>query len=203
MRRVGALLAPALLTVLVAALPGRPLPVRSRPSEPAAGMLLIADRGLTDPNFAESVVLLTHYGAEGATGIIVNRPTEVAVARALPQVERLTEREGVVWQGGPVRPETLTALVRSAEPPEDGLALGEEIHLLPDVASLDAFLATEPPAGSVRIYHGVAGWAPGQLDAEIARGGWHLRPARARWVFSEEPEGVWALLIRLAFLPTV
>jgi putative transcriptional regulator len=53
------------------------------------------------------------------------------------------------------------------------------------------------------MYSGYAGWAPGQLEAELARGDWHLLPAEAKLVFDEHPEGVWEALSRLLEAPVV
>ena len=50
------------------------------------GVFLIAAPSLRDPNFRQTVVLLCEHGAQGALGVVVNRPTAMSVSEALPQV---------------------------------------------------------------------------------------------------------------------
>ena len=69
------------------------------PREPAPGTLLIAQHKLQDPNFRKSVVLLAEYSAEGALGLILNRPTPVALADALTDVEKLRGRPERLYAG--------------------------------------------------------------------------------------------------------
>ena len=52
-------------------------------------------------------------------------------------------------------------------------------------------------ASRLRGFAGYAGWAPGQLEQEILRGGWHVVPATEELVFSEAPESVWEMLVPL------
>ena len=50
------------------------------------GIFLVATPQLRDPNFRQTVVLLCEHGAEGALGVVVNRPTAMSISEALPQV---------------------------------------------------------------------------------------------------------------------
>lgn len=169
---------------------------------PAPGIFLIAGRGLRDPNFAETVVVLTHYDEkEGAAGVVVNRRTEVSVAHALEGVEGLEGRADLLYVGGPVSRGSMTILLRAAEPPAGAEVLLPGVAVLRTPEELKEALAGEVAAGSLRIYSGYAGWAPGQLEAEIARGGWHLRPGEGRWIFDDTPTRVWKELIELVTLP--
>ena len=60
----------------------------------------------------------------------------------------------------------------------------------------DADFETLGPAVSrVRVFAGLAGWSPGQLEAELERDDWILEPARAEDVFTEEPEALWASVL--------
>ena len=68
----------------------------------AAGKLLVAARSLPDPNFAETVVLLADYSEEGAMGLIVNRQTEVTLARLMPGLQNAKSRAAFAFLGGPV-----------------------------------------------------------------------------------------------------
>ena len=74
-------------------------------SETLRGRLLVAAPPLVDPNFDRSVVLMLEHGDEGALGIILNRPTEAALAEVLPDWHTHASAPGVVFSGGPVAPE--------------------------------------------------------------------------------------------------
>jgi putative transcriptional regulator len=52
-------------------------------------------------------------------------------------------------------------------------------------------LARDKPTDGLRIYVGHAGWGPGQLEAEIARGDWKLEPADAGAIFNEKSDHPW------------
>ena len=144
------------------------------PDLPAKGRFLIASRDLRDPNFEQTVVLLVDYSADGATGVIVNRPTKTRAAQLLPEVEELEEREDKVWLGGPVATWQMVLLARSSERREGTHLVFDDVIFSGSKDVLKRLIGEE---GEFRIYVGHAGWAPGQLDREIERGGWHILPA--------------------------
>src|SRR2546430_2486669 len=76
------------------------------------GKLLVATPLLGDPNFHRTVVLMLEHGDEGAVGLVLNRPSETAVAGPLPQWKALTADPDVVFVGGPVRTEMVIGLGR-------------------------------------------------------------------------------------------
>jgi hypothetical protein len=80
------------------------------------GKFLVADRTLNDPNFRETVVLLLQYSPHGAMGLVVNRPTDVRLSRAIPEIEQLEHRDDTLYKGGPVESQALFLLYRSARP---------------------------------------------------------------------------------------
>src|SRR6185312_13410248 len=82
------------------------------------GKLLIAAPLLVDPNFHRTVVLVIEHSAEGALGVVLNRPTELPVADAVPELAELDD--GWVFAGGPVQPQAVIALAEYAGLPPDG-----------------------------------------------------------------------------------
>ena len=68
---------------------------------------------------------------------------------------------------------------------------------------LRELLGRENPVEGLRVFAGHAGWAPGQLESEVARGDWHLVTADARMVLEMEPEKLWKELERRASATTV
>ena len=80
------------------------------------GQLLIASAGLLDPNFRRTVVLVTEHNPEGAMGVVLNRPSPVPVADAVPHLGTLVEEGGLVFVGGPLQPEAVVALAELDDP---------------------------------------------------------------------------------------
>lgn len=180
--------------------PRRPVavrpPGRGEKAHPAKGQLLVASRQLADPNFAESVVLLTAYDDQHALGVVINRPSRVPLAAALPQVEALRHRADRLHVGGPVGRDRMLVLIRSAAPPAAAQPVFDDVYVSGNIDTLRAALGRRGRAERVRAFAGYAGWAPGQLDAEIARGDWYVTPADAAMVFDTAPLEIWPTLIK-------
>ena len=167
------------------------------------GAFLAATRTLRDPNFAETVIFLIETGAEGAMGVIINRPTGIPIAEALSEIENLEGSEQHLFRGGPVEPELPIFLARSQEPTEDARAvLEDEVFLLTSADAVRRLFASPEKGDSVRVFAGYAGWASGQLEAEIARGDWHVLSVGAEWIFGETSEGIYRALLDVVFRPS-
>jgi putative transcriptional regulator len=156
------------------------------------GRLLVATPDLEDPNFAHAVVLLLEHNDEGAFGVVLNRPSDVEVATALPGWERLAAAPDVVFVGGPVQQDGVVALGVVG----DGGELTKGV--LPSVGVVD--LEQDPVLATVdlervRLFAGYAGWSPGQLETEIAAGGWFVVNADPGDVFSDDPEDLWRVVL--------
>lgn len=189
----------------VASHPGAPPPSRptglaistawTAPLRLAKGKLLVAREQMIDPNFAESVVLLLEYGEEGAMGLIVNRPTEVSLSDVLEidGAERLAEP---IYIGGPVARGRMMLLLRAPTSPEEAQRVFEDVHFSASKTLLERMVSRPAAEERFRVYAGHAGWAAGQLDSEIERGGWHIMPGDPDLVFSKAPTAVWPELIR-------
>jgi putative transcriptional regulator len=162
-------------------------------AEPAAGKLLVASRQMRGPTFGESVILLIQYSDAGAMGLIVNQPSTLEPARALPRLPQLESLDTPLYVGGPVARRRVSALVRADRAPAAAATILGRVHFSP----LNDALLEEPLAdhANVRLYMGYAGWGPGQLDAELARGSWHVVDADEDIVFSTNPADVWRRLV--------
>jgi putative transcriptional regulator len=166
--------------------------------EALAGKLLVASPTLLDPNFHRSVVLLCAHGAEGAFGVILNRPLgPAAVGDRLPEWRERLAEPAVLFGGGPVEPATALALGHARGEtntdasgwtpltgPTGPVALGTE------AGELAAQLTR------VRVFAGHAGWGAHQLEAEIAQGAWFVVEARAEDIFTDAPERLWQRVLR-------
>ena len=164
----------------------------------ANAVFLVAKRELRDPNFRETVVLVTHPGRGGPFGVIINRPLARRVDEIFTEYESLKGRPETLFFGGPVASGGLVFLVRGTKPPPGATRFLRDVYLTPDVEQIDALMRRADPLRGLRIYAGHAGWAPGQLQGEIARGGWHVLPADAETVFEKDPARIWPELEKRA-----
>jgi putative transcriptional regulator len=169
----------------------------SRPSltaKPGKGQFLVAKRSVTDPNFSQTVILLLTYGDNGAMGLILNHPTEMRLASALPNIKELRDRPDRVFLGGPVAVNSLLLLVRAKTHPEGAQPIFGDVFVSGSLKVLHEALNPAAKAGRLRAYAGYAGWGPGQLEREIDRGDWLVAPADAAAIFERKPAEVWPKL---------
>jgi putative transcriptional regulator len=170
------------------------------------GKLLIAMPGMGDPRFAHSVVLLCAHSADGAMGLIINKPTSDLRLRDL--LEQLSiaatgqTRNLPVHFGGPVEhgrgfvlhdrnyQSTLTSLKVN-----DDFAMTATLDILEDLAR-----GTGPERALLAL--GYAGWGPGQLESELAQNGWLTCNADVSVVFDTPNPAKWeTALTRLGISP--
>ena len=166
--------------------------------EPLAnGVVLVARPELRDPNFRETVLLVTQPVAGGGPlGVILNRKTEVRLSQASPSSAPVPEQFDRLYAGGPLAPNQIIFLVQMDVPPANGLRVLDNVYLTGDAGVVKSIVAGETKVKSLRAYAGYAGWAPRQLQAEITAGGWYMLPADADTIFNAEPNSLWANLIR-------
>lgn len=159
------------------------------------GMFLLAAPRLSDPRFARTVVLLLEYDETGALGVVINRPTELSLHDVL--VTPLPgSAEHRVHSGGPVEQRRLIALHRSPGAVGDARRVFGDVYTSASFDTLGRILERDGHAADVRTYLGYAGWASGQLDSELARGGWIVTPADAESIFDTPSDKVWEDLMR-------
>ncbi len=157
--------------------------------ESLKGKLLVASPTLSDPNFARTVVLVAEHGAEGAMGLVLNRPAEATIGDAAPELEQLVDRDEVLYVGGPVQPTAVIVLAAFSEPAAAGLLIRDDVGFL--AAQLD-LLESRAATERVRVFAGHAGWGPGQLDDELEREDWIVEEPLPAELFSAEPHELWS-----------
>jgi putative transcriptional regulator len=164
------------------------------PTSLARGHLLVAHRGMEDPNFAETVILLVEYDERGALGLIINRPTEVPLAQVFAGMEGVEKRADTVYVGGPVAQARMFFLFQANSPPQESRHVSGDIYASPSLVMLQEVMADAKRP--LRVYAGYAGWAPGQLDHEVARKDWYVVPADAKTIFDKAASDIWPELIQ-------
>ena len=158
------------------------------------GQLLVAGDDLVDPNFEHAVVLVVAADETGTMGLVVNRPYgKVPVSALLAKLGLgATTASGTMelYAGGPMQP-AITMVVHSAEFGMAGTQrLGQGIAVTSNPAILKAIAEGRGPTRSIATL-GYAGWAPGQLERELAQGAWSVVAADPALVFDGPPAARW------------
>lgn len=166
--------------------------------------LLIAMPSLTDPNFRHAVIYLLDHSDQGSVGIVLNRPSEVRLEHVLPTWAPLATGTDVFHVGGPCQTDTAMCLVRGElldahagaehgrgreelagsglKPAGTGMYLADlDVEPVPSAALIS----------DIRVFAGYAGWAAGQLAAEMADGAWLCVPALPGDAFTSAPTTLW------------
>jgi putative transcriptional regulator len=164
--------------------------------ELAQGKLLLADKRLRDPNFAETVVLIVTYDKDGAIGLILNREGEVPVSGLLKGVKDAAKMTDLAFEGGPVDPKSVVTLFRSPTPQPRARHIGGEIYTILNRTLLEEILSNGAGPDQLRFYLGFANWGPGQLEKEVDAGAWRILPGAANTVFDPNPDSLWNRLVR-------
>ncbi|TMI00673.1 MAG: YqgE/AlgH family protein [Betaproteobacteria bacterium] len=166
-------------------------PTSADDTKPLTTILLVARAELADSNFKDSVVLVMNNIGPAPAGVIINRPTRIAVSRLFPDLERLAQLDDKLYFGGPVETALVSFLFRADTPPEHATQVLDGVHFSTNGELLRKLLGRDKPMDGLRIFIGHSGWAPGQLEAEIARGDWALAPAETDTIFDRKSEHPW------------
>ncbi|HEX6967424.1 MAG TPA: YqgE/AlgH family protein [Micromonosporaceae bacterium] len=161
-----------------------------------AGQLLVATPVLKDPNFDRTVVLLIAHEPGGALGVVLNRPTEVPVSAVLDGWSPLAPEPAVLFEGGPVQPETAICLARMRG---QARRLKGFQPISGAVGTVDLSVDPEPFRDNVlgiRVFAGYSGWSAGQLEEEIAEGAWFVLDALPGDPFMPRPDDLWQMVLR-------
>lgn len=162
--------------------------------QPAPGVLLVAEPFMADPNFARTVVLLVEHDVKGSFGIVLNRPAPVQVREV---TDFFGEIEYGLYVGGPVETKLLHVLHSLPSLEAYSQKISENLYWTMDMRVLRGVLAARHiPETHLRFFAGYAGWAPGQLDKELALNAWILAPSKREYVFSNNPETLWQRVLK-------
>jgi len=155
---------------------------------------LIAMPSMADPHFARSLTFVCEHNDQGALGVVVNRPLEmdqINLHALLEQVSIAPENESfksvAVHFGGPVQVDRGFVLHTPVGAWQSTLAVGSEIGLTTSKDILEA-VARGDGSRQILVTLGYAGWAPGQLEHELAQNAWLTVQATPQVIFDLPPE---------------
>jgi putative transcriptional regulator len=156
---------------------------RKTTRESLAGSLLLAHPAMKDSNFRRSVILMSVHNAEGAMGVVLNRPLgkrlgELSGDFALGPLAKVP-----LFTGGPVQTEQLVLAAWQIR--DDGFRLHFGIE--PDKA--EELLGEEDT--QVRGFLGYSGWSAGQLEKEMKVNTWVVVDVPEDLLSQAQDETLW------------
>ena len=158
------------------------------------GHLLLDNGRLQGSFFHRAVLLICEHNAEGALGLVLNRPSGRNVGEALAANLTDSLKTQDLFVGGPVQPQALSFLHSDAFLPDanviTNLSLDHSLDSLTDLG--DSFSPTQ----KIKVFAGYAGWSPGQLDNEMKRDTWLTHPASLDLVFHEPVTELWPMILK-------
>lgn len=159
----------------------------------AGGRLLVAQPTMVDPNFHRTVVFVIDHGEDGAFGVVLNRPTATPVVAVLAEYAPIVAEPEVFFDGGPVGPDNVVGL--GPDPVSVGrlVDLGSLVDVMNGTDGSDGTDAQFP--SQLRLFAGYAGWAPHQLDVEVAEGSWLVLDATSEDLFGPRPALLWETVL--------
>lgn len=168
------------------------------------GHLLVAAPGMRDPRFRQSVILMIDHNADGAYGLIINKPVGEGnfgnVMRSNGMNPGQTgEREEKVYWGGPVSTQKLYVLHSPDFASAETVPVTKQVSMTLNLDVLAAIGSGHGPK-QTRFLVGYAGWGPGQLEKEFGRDDWLSVPGGDYLVFDSDPDTVWQRASEIAGL---
>jgi len=158
------------------------------------GQLLLDGGELTGSFFARTVVLICQHDADGAFGLVLNRPSGKSAGELLLADLPDVLQQSPIFVGGPVQTTALSYLHTDHFIPNASILPNLEMgHSLNELVDLGESFST---GRKIRMFAGYAGWAPGQLDNEMRAKAWLTHPASLELIFESQPEDLWRIILR-------
>jgi len=158
--------------------------------QPSEGDFLVARTQIDEGPFRRSVVLLLAHGEDGTLGLVLDRPTDLLLSNAHPDLD-MGEESLPLYLGGPLGLEGLLVVFRSEAPFGGAKEVMKGVYFTGDRDVLAKLLREGRAGDTIRVFIGHSGWARGQLDAELGKGAWDVLHADVFTLFRVEPERIW------------
>lgn len=165
-----------------------------KPGKFLKGQLLLDGGKLRGSYFHRTVVLICQHDAEGAFGLVLNRPSGNKVGEMIAEDLPASLKGDELYVGGPVQPAALSYLHSDTFLLESNVI--PNLHMGHSLEALVELGESFSPTQQVRTFAGYAGWSPGQLEGEMERDAWLTHPASLDLVFYPDPTKLWAHVLR-------
>jgi putative transcriptional regulator len=163
-------------------------------SDYLTGELLVATPEMRDPRFVETVIYMVKHSAEGAFGLVINRPLAKGPVEDLLKGFGMdssgAKGEIIVHYGGPVSPSAGFVLHSDDVLLEESAKVANGIAMTSDPKLIEAMAQGKGPRQSLFIL-GYAGWAPGQLEGELKAGSWFVVSGDKAFIFGKDADRKW------------
>ena len=163
-------------------------------SDYLTGQLLVATPEMRDPRFVETVIYIVKHSAEGAFGLVINRPLAKGPVEDLLKGFGIdssgAKGEIIVHYGGPVSPGAGFVLHSDDVLLEESAKVANGIAMTSDPKLIEAMAQGKGPRQSLFIM-GYAGWAPGQLEGELKAGSWFVVSGDKALIFGQDADRKW------------
>ena len=156
----------------------------------STGKLLVASAKVRDADFARTVILLVRYDKGAAIGLFLNRPSNIPLSEVYPDFKGGQLK---LYSGGPITV-GIRALYRTRARLDQTKPILPDVWMISTKSLLGKLAAEGTPSNVFRVYAGYVGWSGGQLNDEVARGLWLVRPGDANVLFDPHPETLWSRL---------
>lgn len=169
---------------------------------------LIAMPQMNDPNFSQTVSLLSEFNEEGAVALILNRPLQISLYDVIspefrkhfelePKTIKTLKQNKVYW-GGPVDIQQGLIIHDSKEFESDSVAVADDLYITGSINILKDLIKRQTFEDSdtfFRFILGYAGWGSQQLEQEMSDSCWVTLPI-GRPMFECEPESMWKQAVK-------
>jgi len=157
--------------------------------EPGAGILLIADPFLKDPNFLRTVVLLCEHREQGSFGFVLNKQIEQTLDELVPGLDRFSLP---VYYGGPVQMNTIHFIHQYPELIPESVKVNTDIYWGGNFETVTALLKNKQiDHTKIKFFVGYSGWGDGQLATEMEEKSWLTVSANRKLVFNTNHSEIW------------
>jgi putative transcriptional regulator len=161
----------------------------ARKTKTFAGQLLLAHPVLRDPHFRRTVVLLSGHDADGAMGVVLNRPLDKQLGEINAEFATGPLAGVPLYYGGPVEPEQLIIVTWQWIEADHAF----QLHFGVEVEKAEALVGT--PGLTMRAFLGYSGWSKGQLENEMKQDTWIVTPVEGDWLIKHDGVALWRSLI--------
>ncbi len=160
----------------------------------SAGIILISDPFLKDPNFRRTAVLICDHQEEGTFGFVLNRQYDQPLGELITD---LTDNNFPVYYGGPVQVDTVHFLHTCPDLIPGGFEIADGIFWGGDFEEVIKLLIEKKlKQTDIRFYIGYSGWSEGQLENEMKEKAWITCPGNKKLVFHKQPDMIWGEALR-------
>jgi putative transcriptional regulator len=183
-----------ILCLLCGAFAAAGLPRAAERERFLTGRLLVATPEMQDPRFAESVIYMVKHDADGAMGVVINKPIAKGLIddllKSSGREPKGSQKQLVIHYGGPVGPRQGFLLHSDEISIEGTTKVANGIAMTSDAKILESLASGKGPRQSLFML-GYAGWAPGQLEAELKTNSWFTVPGDKTLIFGADADKKW------------